>query len=87
MVVCPLECREGQAPPLRSLFSLGLAVDAPVRLRLTIRELEDLRQQKENAAKIALNDLEFGVANVLNDEARKLQEEIKRRKQHGESTV
>lgn len=54
---------------------------------LSMEELEDLRQQKENAAKIALNDLEFGVANVLNDEARKLQEEISRRKQHGESTV
>ena len=54
---------------------------------LSMEELEDLRLQKENAAKIALNDLEFGVANVLNDEARKLQEEIKRRKQHGESTV
>ena len=54
---------------------------------LSLEELEDLRQQKENAAKIALNDLEFGVANVLNDEARKLQEEINRRKQHGESTV
>ena len=53
----------------------------------SMEELEDLRLQKENAAKIALNDLEFGVANVLNDEARKLQEEIKRRKQHGESTV
>ncbi len=54
---------------------------------MSLEELEDLRQQKENAAKIALNDLEFGVANVLNDEARKLQEEINRRKQHGESTV
>ena len=54
---------------------------------LSMEELEDLRLQKENAAKIALNDLEFGVANVLNDEARKLQEEINRRKQHGESTV
>ena len=54
---------------------------------LSMEELEDLRQQKENAAKIALNDLEFGVANVLNDEARKLQEEINRRKQHDESTV
>lgn len=54
---------------------------------MTLEDLEDLRQQKENAAKIALNDLEFGVANVLNDEARKLQEEINRRKQHGESTV
>ena len=54
---------------------------------MSLDELEDLRQQKENAAKIALNDLEFGVANVLNDEARKLQEEISRRKQHGESTV
>ena len=53
----------------------------------SMEELEDLRLQKENAAKIALNDLEFGVANVLNDEARKLQEEINRRKQHGESTV
>lgn len=54
---------------------------------LSMEELEDLRLQKENAAKIALNDLEFGVANVLNDEARKLQEEINRRKQYGESTV
>lgn len=54
---------------------------------LSIQELEEMRKQKENAAKIALNDLEFGVANVLNDEARKLQEEINRRKQHGESTV
>ena len=54
---------------------------------LSMEELEDLRLQKENAAKIALNDLVFGVANVLNDEARKLQEEINRRKQHGESTV
>lgn len=54
---------------------------------MSLEELEDLRQQKENAAKIALNDLEFGVASVLNDEARKLQEEINRRKQHGESTV
>jgi len=54
---------------------------------MSLEELEDLRLQKENAAKIALNDLEFGVANVLNDEARKLQEEINRRKQHGESTV
>lgn len=54
---------------------------------MSLEELEDLRQQKENAAKIALNDLEFGVANVLNDEARKLQEELDRRKQHGESTV
>lgn len=54
---------------------------------MSLEDLEDLRQQKENAAKIALNDLEFGVANVLNDEARKLQEEINRRKQHGESTV
>ena len=54
---------------------------------LSMEELEDLRLQKENAAKIALNDLDFGVANVLNDEARKLQEEINRRKQHGESTV
>ena len=54
---------------------------------LSMEDLKDLRLQKENAAKIALNDLEFGVANVLNDEARKLQEEINRRKQHGESTV
>ena len=54
---------------------------------LSMEELEDLRLQKENAAKIALNDLEFGVANVLNDEARKLQEEINRRKHYGESTV
>lgn len=54
---------------------------------LSLEQLEDLRQQKENAAKIALNDLEFGVANVLNDEARKIQEEINWRKQHGESTV
>lgn len=54
---------------------------------LSLKQLEDLRQQKENAAKIALNDLEFGVANVLNDEARKIQEEINWRKQHGESTV
>ena len=54
---------------------------------LSPEQLEDLRLQKENAAKIALNDLEFGVANVLNDEARKLQEEINWRKQHGESTV
>lgn len=54
---------------------------------LSLEQLEDLRQQKENAAKIALNDLEFGVANVLNDEARKIQEEINWRKHHGESTV
>lgn len=54
---------------------------------LSLEELEDLRQQKENAAKIALNDLEFGVANVLNEEARKIQEEINWRKQHGEGTV
>ena len=54
---------------------------------LSLEQLEDLRQQKENAAKIALNDLEFGVANVLNDDARKIQEEINWRKQHGESTV
>lgn len=54
---------------------------------LSLEELEDLRQQKENAAKIALNDLEFGVANVLNGEARKIQEEINWRKQHGEDTV
>ena len=54
---------------------------------LSIQELEEMRKQKENAAKIALNDLEFGVANVLNDEARKIQEEINWRKQHGESTV
>jgi len=54
---------------------------------LSLEELEDLRNQKESAAKIALNDLEFGVANVLNEEARKIQEEINRREQHGESTV
>lgn len=54
---------------------------------LSLEELEDLRQQKENAAKIALNELEFSVANVLNEEARKIQEEINWRKQHGESTV
>lgn len=54
---------------------------------LSLEELEDLRQQKENAAKIALSDLEFHVANVLNDEARKIQEEINWRNQHGQSTV
>ena len=54
---------------------------------LSLEELEDMRQQKENAAKIALNDLEFGVANVLNEEARKIQEEINWRKHHGEGTV
>ena len=54
---------------------------------LTIEQLEDLRQQKENAAKIALNDLEFHVANVLNDEARKIQEEINWRKKNGQKTV
>lgn len=54
---------------------------------LSMEELEDLRQQKENAAKIALSDLEFHVANVLNDEARKIQEEINWRNQHGQSTV
>lgn len=50
---------------------------------LSLEQLEDLRQQKENAAKIALNDLEFGVANVLNEEARKIQEEINWRKRDG----
>ena len=48
---------------------------------------DSLRQQKENAAKIALNDLEFQVANVLNEEARKIQEEINWRKKNGQKTV
>ena len=54
---------------------------------LSLEELEDLKKQREDAAKIALNDLEFQVANVLNDEARKIQAEINWRKEHGQKTV
>lgn len=54
---------------------------------LSLKELEDLRKQREDAAKIALNDLEFQVANVLNEEARKIQEEINWRKKNGQKTV
>ncbi len=54
---------------------------------LSLEELEDLRKQREDAAKIALNDLEFQVANVLNEEARKIQEEINWRKKNGQKTV
>ena len=54
---------------------------------LSLEELEDLRKQREDAAKIALKDLEFQVANVLNEEARKIQEEINWRKKNGQKTV
>lgn len=54
---------------------------------LSTEQLEELRQQRENAAKTALNNLEFGAANALNEEARKIQEEIDWRKQHGERTI
>ena len=54
---------------------------------LSLEELEDLMKQREDAAKIALNDLEFKVANVLIEEVRKIREEIIRRDQHGQKTV
>ncbi|MBQ7535280.1 MAG: hypothetical protein IJT43_06630 [Stomatobaculum sp.] len=54
---------------------------------MEIAELEEMIRQRRNAVKIALEHLDFHVANELNEEARKLQEEIERRRQHGESTV
>ena len=52
-----------------------------------IAELEELIKQRRDAAKVALQNLDFHVANDLNAEARKLQEELERRKQHGKGTV
>lgn len=50
---------------------------------MTMEQLEDYRKRHEDAAKIALEDLDFSNANVLNEQARKAQEEINWRKRNG----
>lgn len=43
---------------------------------MTMEELKDYQKQHEDAAKMALNELRFKEANILNAEARKAAEEI-----------
>lgn len=47
---------------------------------LTIEELEDLMRMHRDAAKVALEQKDFQTANVMNEEARKVQAEIEWRK-------
>ena len=47
---------------------------------LTIEELEDLMRMHRDAAKAALEQKDFQTANVMNEEARKVQAEIEWRK-------
>lgn len=51
---------------------------------MTIEQLKDYKKTHEDAAKIALERLEFHEANLLNAEARKAEEELKWRAEHGE---
>ena len=50
----------------------------------TTEQLKDYQKQHEDAAKMALNELRFKEANILNEEARKAAEELKWREKHGE---
>ena len=43
---------------------------------MTLQELKDYQKWHEDAAKVALQDLDFSSANVLNEQARKAAEEI-----------
>ncbi len=50
----------------------------------TMEQLKDYQKQHEDAAKMALNELRFKEANILNEEARKAAEELKWREKNGE---
>ena len=50
-------------------------------------ELEDQMNLHRKAAKLAIEDLDFHTASQLEDDARKIQEEIKRRKRDAKGTV
>ena len=50
---------------------------------MTLQELKDYQKWHEDAAKLALEDLDFSSANVLNEQARKAAEEIALREKKG----
>ncbi len=50
---------------------------------MTIEELRDYQKWHEDAAKVALEDLRFKEANLLNAEARKAAEELAWREKNG----
>ena len=50
---------------------------------MTLQELKDYQKWHEDAAKLALADLDFSSANILNEQARKAAEEIALREKKG----
>lgn len=54
---------------------------------MEIDELVERLRQMRDAAKVAMENLDFRVAGELNEEAQKLEKEIERREQHGQDTV
>lgn len=54
---------------------------------MEIDELMERLRQTRDAAKVAIENLDFHVASELNEEAKRLEEEIERREQHGQDTV
>lgn len=54
---------------------------------MEIDELKERLRQMRDAAKVAMENLDFRVAGELNEEAQKLEKEIELREQHGQDTV